>query len=149
MQTQFWLGSTEVPPPGFPFDRLVALKSQKPELTILIVDDEPIIADTLCAILGENGFTAHKAYNAKDGLRLAETLRPAIVLSDVLMPAMSGIQMAIRIKHLMPETRIVLLSGQAATAELMRRATDDGHNFELLGKPIHPTDLIATLKRQQ
>lgn len=149
MQTHFWLGSGEISPPGFSCDRLAVLNSQKADTTILIVDDETVIADTLCSILGERGFKAHKAYSGEDALRLAETLRPAIILSDVLMPVMSGIQMAIRIKHLLPDARIVLLSGQGETAELMRRATEDGHNFELLAKPIHPEDLIAKLKRQE
>jgi YesN/AraC family two-component response regulator len=73
-------------------------------------------------------------------------VEPDIVLSDVLMPTMTGIQMAILIKKSLPSTRIVLLSGQAATAELMRQAAAAGHNFELLAKPIHPEELVMKLK---
>ena len=84
--------------------------------TVLVVDDERLIADTITAILTEHGFVAFKAYSGEQALRLAAEMQPDIVLSDVLMPRMSGIQMAIQIKKSLPATRIVLLSGQAATA---------------------------------
>jgi CheY-like chemotaxis protein len=114
--------------------------------TVLVVDDERLIADTLSAILTEHGFVAFKAYSGEEGVRLAEAVRPDIVLSDVLMPRMSGIQMAIQVKQALPSARIVLLSGQAATAELMREAAEAGHTFELLAKPIHPEELVMKLK---
>jgi DNA-binding response OmpR family regulator len=117
-----------------------------PAGTVLVVDDERLIADTITAILTEHGFVAFKAYSGEEALRVAATLRPDIVVSDVLMPQMSGVQMAIQIKRSLPATRIVLLSGQAATAELMRQAEAEGYKFELLAKPIHPEELVAKLK---
>jgi CheY-like chemotaxis protein len=116
--------------------------------TVLVVDDERLIADTISAILTEHGFVAFKAYSGEEAVRLAAQMQPDIVLSDVLMPMMSGIQMAILIKESLPTTRIVLLSGQAATAGLMRQAAAAGHNFELLAKPIHPEELVKRLKEQ-
>lgn len=149
MHDQIWLGSGEVPPPGFSSNRVIAFDSKKSKPVVLVVDDEPLIADTLCAILREHGFVADKAYSGEEALRLVDERRPDIVLTDVLMPNMSGVDMAIEIQDRLPGTRIVLLSGQAATAELMRRAADQGYNFELLAKPIHPEDLIARLKHQK
>jgi CheY-like chemotaxis protein len=116
--------------------------------TVLVVDDERLIADTISAILTEHGFVAFKAYSGEEAVRLAAQMQPDIVLSDVLMPMMSGIQMAILIKESLPTTRIVLLSGQAATADLMRQAAAAGHNFELLAKPIHPEELVKRLKER-
>ena len=147
MNTQFSLGQQEIPTSSYPLDKLPAFDSRTARPSILVVDDEPVIADTLSAILTEHGFIAHKAYNPGDALRLAESARPDIVLSDVLMPKMSGIDMCIRIRDLLPQTRIVLLSGQAGTAELIHRAASKGHEFELLPKPIHPEDLVARLKQ--
>jgi CheY-like chemotaxis protein len=115
---------------------------------VLVVDDERLIADTISAILTEHGFVAFKAYSGEEAIRLAEEIEPDIVLSDVLMPIMSGIQMAILIKESLPATRIVLLSGQAATAELMRQAAAAGYDFDLLAKPIHPEDLVKKLKEK-
>lgn len=116
---------------------------------MLVVDDEPLIADTLCAILREHGFTALRAYSGEEALTVVETHHPDIVLTDVVMPSMSGVDMAMKIQDRLPGTRVVLLSGQSATAELMRRAVARGYNFELLAKPIHPEHLIAHLKREK
>jgi CheY-like chemotaxis protein len=146
LHTQVWLGSGKVPAPGFRSNTVIAFESKKAKQSVLVVDDEPIIADTLCAILREHGFIANQAYSGEEALRVADEHHPDIVLTDVLMPNMSGVDMAIEIQERLPATRIVLLSGQAATAELMRRAADQGHHFELLAKPIHPEDLIARLK---
>jgi CheY-like chemotaxis protein len=141
----FWFGHQDFLPPGPPFDK-VADNSKSATPTVLVVDDERLIADTISAILAEHGFVAFKAYSGEEAVRLSQALRPDIVLSDVLMPQMSGIQMAIRIKESLPGTRIVLLSGQATTAELMRQAAAEGHTFELLAKPIHPEELVRKIK---
>jgi CheY-like chemotaxis protein len=74
-------------------------------------------------------------------------MHPDVVLSDVLMPGISGVEMAIRMKQLLAGTKIVLLSGQASTAELIRQAANAGHDFELLAKPIHPEELVSKLKQ--
>lgn len=145
MYTEIWLGQEGFTPPDSLMEHAAGKANDKPG-TVLVVDDERLIADTLSAILTEHGFVAFKAYSGEEGVRLAEAVRPDIVLSDVLMPRMSGIQMAIQVKQALPSARIVLLSGQAATAELMREAAEAGHTFELLAKPIHPEELVMKLK---
>jgi DNA-binding response OmpR family regulator len=142
---EVWLGQEGFSVPD-PLIEHGAEKDKNSASLVLVVDDERLIADTLSAILAEHGFVAFKAYSGEEGVRLAQSLRPDIILSDVLMPQMSGIEMAIRVRKLLPSTRIVLLSGQASTAELMRQAEAAGHNFELLAKPIHPEELVMRLK---
>lgn len=115
-------------------------------LRVLVVDDERLIAETVAAILNVNGFEAVEAFNGEDALEAAHKLQPEIVLSDVLMPKMSGVELGIRIRQEFPETKIFLFSGQAATSELMRKAQADGYAIELFPKPIHPEDLIAKLR---
>jgi CheY-like chemotaxis protein len=124
----------------------MASEAKNATRTVLVVDDERLIADTVSAILTEHGFISFKAYSGEEAVRLADTVHPDIVLSDVLMPKMTGIQMAILIKKSLPGTHIVLFSGQASTAALMRQAAAAGHNFELLAKPIHPEELVMKLK---
>jgi DNA-binding response OmpR family regulator len=115
-------------------------------LRVLIVDDERLIADTLTAILNEHDFEAVGVYSGEEALDAARTMQPDVVLSDVLMPKMSGIDLGIKIRQEFPETSIFLFSGQAATAELLHQAQADGHPFELLPKPIHPEHLMARLR---
>jgi len=116
---------------------------------ILVVDDEILIADTIVQILNRNGFIAQAVYGGREAVEAATRLQPEIVLSDVLMPFLDGVEAAIAIRQVSPCTRIVLFSGQSATVEILARARARGHDFELLPKPIHPTKLLQHLKHEQ
>jgi CheY-like chemotaxis protein len=145
LRMQIWFGHDEIRPPDLSVEK-TAKETRTAAPTILVVDDERLIADTISEILVQHGFVAFKAYSGEEGVLLSQALRPEIVLSDVLMPRMSGIDMAIRIREVLPATRIVLFSGQATTAELLRQAAAAGHSFELLAKPIHPEELVEKIK---
>jgi CheY-like chemotaxis protein len=147
LYTPVCIGPNEFPPPGPFYDAMAPGKSGQVTGSVLVVDDERLIADTLTAILEEHGFIAAQAYSGEEALGVALTMQPDIVLSDVLMPGISGIDMAIRLKQTLAATRIVLLSGQASTAQLIREAANAGHDFELLAKPIHPEELVSKLKQ--
>ncbi len=113
---------------------------------VLVADDERVIADTLAIILNQSGFEAHAVYNGEKAVELARTLQPNMLISDVIMQDMNGIDAAIRIREMLPSCKILLFSGQAATADLLERARSQGHDFEILAKPVHPQDLLARLR---
>lgn len=113
---------------------------------VLVADDERVIADTLVIILNQAGFDATAVYSGEMALEVAETLRPDMLISDVIMASLDGIQTAIKIRAMLPECKILLFSGQAATADLLDRARVQGHEFEILAKPVHPQDLLAKLR---
>jgi DNA-binding response OmpR family regulator len=69
-----------------------------------------------------------------------------MLLSDVMMPGLSGIEAAIEIFKSIPECKVLLFSGQAGTAELLDDARVRGHKFEILHKPVHPHELLARLR---
>jgi DNA-binding response OmpR family regulator len=117
-------------------------------LRVLVVDDEPLIAETVAAILNANGFEAQQTYSGEEALRVARALQPDIVLTDVLMPKMTGVELGMKLREDLPRTRVLLFSGQAATSELMRKAKAEGYSFELLAKPIHPDELLTRLRGQ-
>ncbi|HEU4636367.1 MAG TPA: response regulator [Edaphobacter sp.] len=112
------------------------------KLDVLIVDDEQTIADTLAVILSRSGFSVRTAYDGKAAFEIAKQDPPTLVISDVVMPEMTGVELAIALKNKIPECRILLFSGQAATADLLDRARAEGHDFAIVSKPIHPKDLI-------
>jgi CheY-like chemotaxis protein len=115
---------------------------------ILVVDDEPLIADTIVQILNRSGFIAEAAYGGREAIETARRISPELILSDVLMPHVDGVEAAITIQKFLPDTRIVLFSGQAATVEILARARTRGYQFELLAKPLHPTQLIKHLRQE-
>lgn len=115
-------------------------------LKILIADDEHTIADTLAIILRKNGFDTVAVYEGMEAVTKAQTWKPDLFLSDVMMPGMNGIEAAIEITKLIPGCRVLLFSGNADSAGLLHDSRVQGHNFEILQKPLHPSDLIAHLK---
>ena len=119
-------------------------QSTKPR--VLVVDDERVIADTLAIILNQAGFDAGAVYTGSDAVDRAGKEKPDLVISDVIMPDMNGIEAAIRIRQILPACKILLFSGQAATADLLEKARLQGHEFEILAKPVHPQDLLAKLR---
>lgn len=109
---------------------------------ILVVDDEQRIADTLALILQSNGYQTAVAYEGDSALAQAGIAQPDLLLTDVMMPGMNGIELALAVSKKCPECKVLLFSGQAATAELLDRAKKQGCDFPLLCKPVHPEDLL-------
>jgi CheY-like chemotaxis protein len=118
--------------------------SAKPK--VLIADDERVIADTLSMILNQTGFEARAVYSGEKALELASSFLPDMLISDVIMADLNGIDAAIRIRALLPKIKILLFSGQAATADLLEKARAQGYEFEILAKPVHPQDLLNKLR---
>jgi len=122
----------------------MSTNSIKPK--VLVADDERVIADTLAMILNQSGFEARAVYSGEKALELAPTYQPDMLISDVIMADLNGIDAAIRIRALLPSIKILLFSGQAATADLLEKARRDGHEFDILAKPVHPQDLLNRLR---
>ena len=112
---------------------------------ILIVDDERNIADTLAAVFRIRGHETLAAYSAESAVESIEVFEPDVVLSDVMMGKMSGVDLAIYLSRARPDVKVILFSGQTSTADLLTEAARKGHDFRLLAKPIHPQALIDEL----
>jgi DNA-binding response OmpR family regulator len=110
---------------------------------VLVVDDESVIADTLVEILNRNGYAATAAYNAEEAMETALVTPPELLITDVVLPEMNGIELAITVRRVFPDCKILLFSGQASTTGLLASASSQGHQFSLLNKPVHPRDLLA------
>lgn len=115
--------------------------------TVLVVDDESIIADTLTEILSRSGYAAIAAYDGADALETALLSPPRLLITDVALPGMSGIELAIQLRRIFPEVRALLFSGQASTTDMLASARSAGHHFTLLDKPVHPADLLAWVSK--
>ena len=116
--------------------------SSNPVPRIFVVDDEPVIASTLAAILQVNGFSAKFFTCPLEALTAARLKAPDLLISDVAMPGISGIDLAVQMRAQYPTCKILLFSGQAATMDLLENARAQGHDFDLLLNPVHPTELL-------
>lgn len=112
---------------------------------VLVADDERTIASTLVQILIASGFDARAVYSGENAVESAKALAPDVLITDVVMPGINGIEAAINIQSFAPGCRIILFSGQASTADLLERAEAKGYRFEILTKPVHPQVLLDQL----
>ena len=116
-------------------------------LRVFVVDDEDVIASSLAMILRfQGGFHARSFTDPLEALQAARLDAPDLLISDVVMPRLSGIDLAIQLREHCPDCKVLLFSGQAATAELLESARATGYTFELLLKPVHPADLLARIQ---
>jgi len=114
--------------------------------SVLVVDDEHIIANTLVQILAANGYAATAAYSADEALQKIEgTGCPDVLLTDVVMPGTNGVDLAIKMRQRCKNVKITLISGNAHTPALVDEARDKGFDFTLLPKPLHPRALLQHL----
>jgi CheY-like chemotaxis protein len=111
---------------------------------VLVIDDDPIVHDLMERLLTKEGFRVIPACSGQDGLRLAETLRPAVVILDVMMPGMDGwlVLSALKANPALADIPVVLVT-----------MTDDRNMGYALGaadyltKPVDPARLAAVLRR--
>ena len=120
--------------------------AEKPRPVVLVVDDERLIADTLSIILSRNGFSAMAAYDGKSALEIAKGVPPEVLVTDVMMPGMTGIELAIALQQKIDDCRVILFSGQASIMDLLAEARAKGHHFTTLTKPVPPAELIECVR---
>ena len=112
---------------------------------VLVIDDEPSIADSLTEILIGHGYDALAFHSGLTAIDSARDCCPDLVISDVVMPKLNGVDTVLAIRELCPSTKILLFSGQAGTTTILEAARAEGHEFEMLPKPIHPEQLLKKL----
>ena len=126
------------------FDRHQPVTQNRPK--ILVVDDDAAGADSLAFMLTHAGYKTSVAYSGKEAVERANEFAPDMLLSDVRMPEMDGVEAAIAILRLFPHCQCLLFSGHVDSRPLIEDYRNKGHNLEFLEKPLHPQELISRLK---
>ena len=113
---------------------------------VAVVDDEHIVADTLAEILNCHGFEAKALYSGESAVQEVKDFRPQIVLSDVRMGGIDGVEAAIRIRRLHPECRIILFTASPVRHSIYAKI--DLLGFEFIERPLHPREVLALLANE-
>ena len=115
---------------------------------IVVVDDEKVLGWAIGMLLSKAGYEVVTFQDPR--LALTEMLQsvPDLVVSDVVMPGLSGIDLAIQLQRQQPGIKTLLLSGQANTLKLLDNARAQGFDFEVYPKPIAPQELLRLIAAQ-
>ena len=113
--------------------------------SVLIIDDEADIRDILAYNLKKEGFTVYTASNGKDGIEIARTSQPDIVILDVMMPEMDGLSFSEKVKEINSDIPIIIL-----TANKFNDADEFSkkhHVKEYLTKPFEMSSMMETIAK--
>lgn len=113
-------------------------------MKLLMVDDEANLRRMLGRVLSDEGFQIAEASSAEEGLRLARESAPEVILLDLALPGMSGLDALPRFLELLPTVPVVMMSGEASLTDAVQ-ATRQGA-FHFLEKPLNPEAVLATLR---
>ena len=112
-------------------------------MRVLIVDDEKSIRTTLQIFLEREGFAADTAETAMQALEMISTVSYDIILSDIIMPQISGVEFLERVRRILPDAPVLMMTGEP-TVETAVEALQRGA-FDYLNKPIHKQDLLKAV----
>ena len=126
-----------------PFETGVA----PPKIRVLVADDEEVIARTLATILDLAGYEACAVYGGDAALKLLDLFKPDLVITDVTMPGVTGVQVASAAHMSLPRCKILLFTGHAALHDLLRADEVEGLAFDIIMKPIRPAELLERLRQ--
>jgi CheY-like chemotaxis protein len=113
---------------------------------IFVVDDEPLIAVTLAQLLLEQGYCALWFSDPLDAIAAVALHAPDLLISDITMPQLCGIDLALHVKRTQPHCSILLVSARVPDEDLLALAREQGHTFRLLGKPIDVSHFLAEVR---
>ena len=126
-------------------------KRRQPSLTssILVVDDDPAVLAVVARVLRRAGADVTAASSGREAIRAIADgeARPNILLSDIDMPQMNGIELAARIRSLRPDVAVLLMTGSSESAEAARAHPDQV--VGVLLKPVTLDDLLAEVRRAE
>jgi two-component system NtrC family response regulator/two-component system response regulator HydG len=112
---------------------------------LIVIDDEVNAAAALETLLREDGYEVSRANDAKSGLALLETTEADVVLTDLRMPGMDGLELLARIKEIRPETMVILMTAYGTVKTAVRAMKMGAEDY--LGKPIDVEELEVILQK--
>lgn len=118
------------------------MSEEKANLRVLVVDDDMRVADSIVQILVTSGYTAVGAYSAETAMKMAQKLDPQVVISDVVMGPVSGIELALHMREHHPECRVLLISGIATPPAQTPGGGSQGAKLQFMSKPLDPVRIL-------
>jgi DNA-binding NtrC family response regulator len=116
---------------------------------VLVVDDEVAIADSLAGILRNHGFDARSEYSARGAALAAERFKPDVLITDIVMPGISGVDLAEWFTKAHPACRIILTSANLHHLDSSDLGFEHSLEIDFVPKPVHIPELLELLGRRR
>lgn len=129
---------------SFATERGRPMTTESDDTIVLVIDDDRVLADTLAEILKRHGYRPIALYSGEEALELAQRFRPDVILSDIRMSRLDGVETARRIRLLHPDCRVILFTAQTVSTAMGQTIRRLG--FELLQRPLRPEDVLTALR---
>lgn len=113
------------------------------KLKVLVVEDDATVRDVLTTLLGFDGFEVKAASDGSEGLELAETMQPDVILLDVELPGVDGLEVCRMIRKRAPATKVVMVTGRATAEDELHGVAAGADAY--LRKPFSPLELLEAL----
>lgn len=112
---------------------------------LLVLDDDSAVRRTWAIILEQKGYTVIAVERGEEAVAVARQHNPDLLLADIRLPDMTGVEAARQVAEVAPRCRILLISGDSDSNEILEQARAEGASFEVLPKPISPPELLARI----
>ena len=120
--------------------------SDKNAVTLLIIDDDTHLRESLAEVLELDGFLCHQAANAKDGIEMAKKVNPRVVIMDIQLPDSSGFQICQTLRKASRETILIMMTGRFLSAEEKTQGFELGAD-EYITKPFDLMELSIRIRQ--
>lgn len=112
------------------------MPTEEASIRVLVVDDNRIVADSLSLVIRGRGFDSRAAYSGESAVQLALAWEPHAAIVDAIMRPMDGVSLAVLLAKQLPACRVLLMSGNPDSGQLLKNSEKLGHNFPFLAKPF-------------
>lgn len=118
------------------------MRAHRAKPLLLVLDDDEAVRETWALIFGQQGYEVVTVERGQDAIEAARRVAPDVLLADIRLPDMTGVEAAWGVQQAAPWCRILLISGDSSSAPVLDEARARGLTFEVLPKPISPPDLL-------
>ncbi|WP_433561576.1 response regulator transcription factor [Nocardia sp. CA-151230] len=127
-----------------PIERSVMRRADGSPVSVLVVDDEPALAELLALALRYEGWTVGTAGDGRAAVARARELRPDVVVLDVMLPDMTGLEVLDRLRHLLPDLPVLLLTAKDSVEDRIAGFTAGGDDY--VTKPFSIDEVVLRLR---
>jgi len=127
-------------------DVVKQIEAAKDGILVMVVDDDPKIRESLCDLLEEKGYHVTVANDGKDAIEKAKKMPQHILIVDLKLPVLNGIETYMFMKRINPKVRAILMTAYREEAAYLVNGAIDRDIYTCLYKPVNPDSIVTLIE---